>query len=725
MNISLTQQALQLTSSAQTSVVVTCGANTFAATSPCAGSAQTITVRLNITTAAPQLTITTPSLSFTAQPASQQPVSLNLGLQNTGGGTITVNALTAADSYVSISGNPYSLEGGPPSYVSVSVNSEGLAAGFYRSSVSVVTSAGTVSVPVTVMVAASPTMTLNPSGTIFNALAGSLPGNPNGSFEVSVTGSSTVSFSAAVAPSVSWLTLNTGSGTSTAASPGVVSFTVNSAAASLAAGPYYASIVVSSANVADSPQTFIVILNIVSATTAVTPNPQPAGLLFIASAGTPAAQTVNVYAGTSAPQSYQAASDSPYISVTPATGTTSDTSPASSSVSVNLSGLAAGVYTAGVSYAFGGAVRTVNVTLIVEPGAVTPADRPGPKPEATSSCTPAHLVPTENGLVNSFSQPAAWPTPLSILLVNDCGQPVTNGQVVATFSNGDPPLILAAADTTTGTYSGTWTPRATAQQIAITVNATAPPLPSATTQIAGQVTPNAAPLLNPNGTLNAFAIAAEPGVPLAPGTIVQIYGSNLASHATSGGVIPLPTSINQTSVIIGGMIAPLYYVSPTQINAQIPFELTAGNPYQLIVNANNALSTPYPIQLVSDAPGIAQYASGGIIAQHLNFSLVTEAAPAAPGEFLTMYLVGMGLTSQTVPSGTASPQANVLDKATLTLNGVAVPNTSILYAGLTPTVVGLYQIDFQVPASAPNGDLQLVLTQTSGVSNSTVLPVHN
>ncbi len=719
LKISLTPAALQLTAGAQTTLVVTC-----ASSSPCAGNAQNIAISLKVTAAAPQLVITRLSLAFTASSANPQPVSQSLDLANTGGGSIFINSLTAADSFVTITGNPISLEGGPPSYVTVTVNPSGLAAGFYRSSISVVTSIGSLTVPVTVLVTASASITLNPAGTIFNAQAGSLPGNPNGSFQVSVTLGATVSWNALVLPGAPWLTLNTSSGTSTPENPGTVSFTINSAAAGLAANPYYGAILVSSPNVVDSPRTFIVVLNIVSAATGVTPNPQPAGLLFIASTGAPPAQAVNVFAGTSAAVSYQAASDSSFISVTPATGTTSSGSPAASSISVNLAGLSAGVYTGGVSYAFAGAaVRTVNVTLIVEPGAVTPADRPGAKPLATSSCTPAHLVPTENGLVNSFSQPAAWPTPLSILLVNDCGEPVTNGQVVATFSNGDPPLILPATDTTSGNYSTTWTPRNTAQQVAITVTASAPPLPTATTQIAGQVTPNAAPLLTPNGTLNAFAIAAEPGVPFAPGTIIQIYGSNLASQAASGGVIPLPTSINQTSVIIGGVTAPLYYVSPGQINAQIPFELTAGNPYQLIVNANSALSTPYPIQLVSDAPGIAQFAGGDIIAQHLNGSLVTEAAPAAPGEYLTMYLVGMGLTNQTVPSGTASPEASVLDTATLTLNGGAV--TNILYAGLTPTEVGLYQVDFQVPASAPNGDPQLVLTQASGVSNSTVLPVHN
>jgi uncharacterized protein (TIGR03437 family) len=258
-------------------------------------------------------------------------------------------------------------------------------------------------------------------------------------------------------------------------------------------------------------------------------------------------------------------------------------------------------------------------------------------------------------------------------------------------------------------------------------NATASGFPPATVQIVGQVTPNAAPLLTPNGILDAFAIAAEPGVPLAPGTIVHIYGSNLTAQTTPGTTIPLASTLDQTSVIIGGLQAPLYFVSPGQINAQVPFELTAGNPYQVIVSANGALSTPGPIQLTSDAPGIAQYAAGQAIAQHVSDnSLITETSPAMPGEYVVFYVAGMGLTNPAVASGTASPSTNLpalLDMPTLTLNGEAV--SKILFAGLTPTLVGLYQVDFQVPTDAPNGDLPLVLTQTSGLSNSTILPVHD
>ena len=169
----------------------------------------------------------------------------------------------------------------------------------------------------------------------------------------------------------------------------------------------------------------------------------------------------------------------------------------------------------------------------------------------------------------------------------------------------------------------------------------------------------------------------------------------------------------------------MYFVSPGQINAQVPFGLAPGTSYEVIVNANGALSTPNAVQLAGDAPGIAAFASGGVIAEHgADGSLVTEASPAAPGEFVVFFVSGMGATDNPVASGAPSPGAPGLarptDQPTLTLNGASVP---VAFAGMTPTLVGLYQVNFQVPASAPNGDLILVLTQTGGASNSTVLPV--
>jgi uncharacterized protein (TIGR03437 family) len=302
------------------------------------------------------------------------------------------------------------------------------------------------------------------------------------------------------------------------------------------------------------------------------------------------------------------------------------------------------------------------------------------------------MVPAQVGLVNNFSSPAAWPTPLAILLVNDCGSAIPNAQVVATFSNGDPPLALALANVASGLYSGTWTPRNSAVQVAITARATAPGFPPAAATLTGAVTPNNAPILTPGSTLHIFD--PQMGAGLGPGTIVQLYGQYLAPQVTSAPSIPLATTLSGTSVIVGGLEAPLFFVSPDQINLQLPYELSAGQQYQVIVSANGALTTPDIIQLTPVSPGLAALADGALIAQHGDGTLVTETSPAKPGENLVMYTAGLGDTDNPVSTGAAAP-SNPLDRPltmpALTING---ETANILFAGLTPGLVGLYQVNF-------------------------------
>ena len=628
------------------------------------------------------------------------------------------------------------LTAGQTDQVTVGANTTGLAPGYYQSTITVSSSAGSVSIPITLLIAANATMTLSPAGSQFLAVSGNAPGNASGSFLVSVSGSSTVNWSAKVLPVPpavtvpAWLTLNTASGSSTAANPGAVNFSINAAAASVAPQPYYATIEITASGsvVTDPLQDYQVVLNVTPPTNISQPSPDPQGLIFLSSTpGKLPAQTVQVFASASGVSYSSVANGGTWLSVNPSSGTTSAAAPGQSAVSVDTTGLTAGTYYGSVNYGIAGQIRTVNVTLIVEGGAGAKAVSGRPVPEtAVPVCTPTQMIPTQTGLVSNFwPLPTSWPTPLRITLVNNCGTPITNGQVVATFSNGDPPLVLPARDGTTGVYSGTWTPRATASQVTISAQAIAQGFSSASVQITGQVTRNAAPVLDLHGTLNAF-ISVQ-GSPLAPGTIAQIYGENLASQVVVSPGVPLQTSAGNTMVLIGGIAAPLYYVSPGQINAQVPFELTPGATYQVIVSANGALSTPNPIQISTDAPGIAAFASGAIIAQHAaTNAYVTEAAPAVPGEYIVFYLAGMGPTTVPVASGAASPGgdnlAYVSDTVTMTINGTVV-HTS--FAGLTPTLVGLYQVDFQVPADTPNGDLQLVITQPGGASNLTILPVHN
>ena len=161
------------------------------------------------------------------------------------------------------------------------------------------------------------------------------------------------------------------------------------------------------------------------------------------------------------------------------------------------------------------------------------------------------------------------------------------------------------------------------------------------------------------------------GAPLAPGTIVAIYGSALAPAPTTANG-QLPTVLGGTSVFIGGELAPLYYVSGNQINAQLPFDLLPDQEYQLLVLANGGYSTPDTIRIDPATPGVARLANGQVIAQHQDFSPVTPASPAKPGEYLVIYLAGMGLTNHTIAAGVLSPTsplASVAVPATVSLNG--------------------------------------------------------
>jgi uncharacterized protein (TIGR03437 family) len=229
-------------------------------------------------------------------------------------------------------------------------------------------------------------------------------------------------------------------------------------------------------------------------------------------------------------------------------------------------------------------------------------------------------------------------------------------------------------------------------------------------------------VLTHNGILHIFT--PQVGAPLAPGTTVQIYGSSLASQTIVNSTIPLPTTLGGTSIIVGGLLAPLSFVSPGQVNAQVPFELAPGKPYQVIVSANAGISTPDDFQVSVVSPGVNALPSGLANAQHNDGRPITEASPAAPGEFIVIYLAGMGSTDVPVASGAAAPSdplARAQNLPSITIGSEPVP---FVFAGLTPGLAGLYQINLQIPDDANDGDLPLVVTQAGVQGTAVLLPVH-
>lgn len=206
--------------------------------------------------------------------------------------------------------------------------------------------------------------------------------------------------------------------------------------------------------------------------------------------------------------------------------------------------------------------------------------------------------------------------------------------------------------------------------------------------------------------------------------VAQVYGANLAATSESTGAVPLTTKFKGTQVLVGPYEAPLYYVSPGQLVVQLPNELVPNRQYPLIVVHEDALTLPDTIAIVAVQPGVASFGDGRLIAQHADFTLVDEQRPARRGEVLTMYLVGMGATNPAVPSGAPSPAdplARPVEPVTVTVDG---QTANIVFAGLTPFGVGLYQINFRVPPDARlNQPLEVMVTQGGVRANVTRLTV--
>ena len=721
----LTTQALALAASATpytTTLSVTC-----LAPSPCAGSAQKIGVSLTVSNPAPQLTLTKSLVALTIAAANGQ-ASGQFGIQNIGGGSIAVSSVSSPDPWVTISGAPSTVAPGPATYVSVGVGATGLTPGLYRSAITVATSAGSVNLPVTLLYTTNLTMALNPAAQQFHMSAGGATGNPAGAIEVLAGGASTLNWTAATQPGAAWLKVNTAAGSSIPTAPGIVSFSIDPvASAALAAGSYYGTIRVMSTQSANTPQDFLVVLNVAPAGSAADPDPEPGGLLFISTgAQILPAQTIELYASSTTAVPYQAAaitaSGTPWLSVTPTSGSASASVPGTPTISVSPLGLVPGVYRGLVTYQFTpSSLRSVNVTLLVPnlQGLL-----PFVRPLASGSCAPLKLLASATGIPDNFAPQLAWPVPLAFQVTDDCGNNIPNGSVDVTFSNGDAALSLSPDPSNPGRYAGTWTPRGAVSQVTLTGSATAPGLTAARVQVSGKVTPNSAPVLTPGAMLNVFNPAIGGGI--APGTAVEIFGSSLAAAGTStiASALPFLTTLSNVSVVIGGIPAPLYYVSPGQINAEVPFELTPGGNYQVIVSANGALTVPDHFVSSPAAPGIAAYGSGGIIGQHLDGTLITAASPAMPAEIVVFYLTGLGSSTNQPATGNPAPAppTGPLNPVVLTLNGTASP---ALFVGLTPGTVGLYQIDFTVPAGTPDGNLVLTVSQAGAISNVTILPVHH
>jgi uncharacterized protein (TIGR03437 family) len=216
--------------------------------------------------------------------------------------------------------------------------------------------------------------------------------------------------------------------------------------------------------------------------------------------------------------------------------------------------------------------------------------------------------------------------------------------------------------------------------------------------------------------ITSVVSAADFKSPAAPGGLITVFGTALSPTNQATSQIPLPTALAASCLTVNGQPMPLIFVSPTQVNAQMPFQ-AVGN-VVMVVHTPGGVSPNFNLTVQPTAPAVFLSGAAGpltdlptVVRQSTNL-LVTDSNPVHLGDMLIIYLTGMGAVSPLVPNGTPGPQnppATAINPPIVTLGGA---NLSVEYAGLAPGEVGVYQINVVVPPSAPQGlSVPLIVTQ--------------
>ena len=230
--------------------------------------------------------------------------------------------------------------------------------------------------------------------------------------------------------------------------------------------------------------------------------------------------------------------------------------------------------------------------------------------------------------------------------------------------------------------------------------------------------------LNPQGVLNAGSFAPFTAG-LAPGELLTLYGANLASGIQVASAVPFPTTLGNVQVTVNGVPAPIYYVTPAQLSAIVPYGVIGSIAKVQVFNANvpsNAVTS----WISTTAPGVLTQLQNGLgygDAVHLDGSWVTAKNPAQIGETVSAYLTGLGAVSPTILDGAAGPTnplANTASTITAYIGGV---QATVSYAGLAPQLAGLYQLNLTVPAGLTAGDHNLAIAGPDAYSTVCLIAI--
>jgi uncharacterized protein (TIGR03437 family) len=273
-----------------------------------------------------------------------------------------------------------------------------------------------------------------------------------------------------------------------------------------------------------------------------------------------------------------------------------------------------------------------------------------------------------------------------------------------------------------GTYSGS---------VAIASNAANGTI---TVPVDFTVVPKGPPLVYYQGVVDNGTFGA--GDPVARGDVVAVRGEQLSAAALTVGQVPMATQIGGAKILVNGTPAPMYYSSYGQLAFQMPYEAPVGTAL-VQVQTDGQSSNTVSVPVVDRAPrmlliGVGTY--GAIVNQDGSIPMPVgsfpgvNTHPAAVGDTLTIYAIGLGATSPAVATGQPAPSSEPLARLTETptINiggGIGGTLVTPIFAGLTPTFAGLYQLNVTIPDNVPKGIVNLSLVFSDAVSNSVQIAI--
>ena len=223
--------------------------------------------------------------------------------------------------------------------------------------------------------------------------------------------------------------------------------------------------------------------------------------------------------------------------------------------------------------------------------------------------------------------------------------------------------------------------------------------------------------------ITAVVNAADGKLPVAPGGLISVYGTQMAPLNLATREVPLPTALADSCLTVNGVPVPVLFVSGTQINGQLPFNVD-GNA-QMTLRTPGGISDNFNFGILPAAPSIFRTGTAGpetnlaTITRGDNGELITPTNPVHFGDSITIWATGLGRTNPPIDTGMAAPSdplPTAVISPTVLLGGQSL---RVDYAGLVPGTVGLYQINATVPNGVPQG-LEIPLVINQGGSSTTL-----